>query len=107
MVASDMLFSLLLRSVGSVLVVPASVVVDWLVYHYILPWPAVLGTISILLGFFFLVISEAVQTFYWHRTEDSPSDFDMTEESGELLVSIAQVKTCTKKKRRRCLYYII
>ena len=93
-------------SAGSVLVVPASVVVDWLVHHYILPWPAILGIISILFGFFFLVVSEAIQAVYWHKTKDS-SDFDTTEQSGELLVSIAQVKTSTRKKRRRCLYYII
>ena len=53
--------------VGSVLVIPASVVVDWLTNHYVLPWAAILGVIVILLGFFALVFSEGFEAFHSHK----------------------------------------
>ena len=54
------------------LVIPASVLVDWLVHRYILPWPAILGVVIILAGFFALVFSEGFEVFY-SRQHKSPT----------------------------------
>ena len=39
------------------LAIPASVLVDWLIKDYILPWHSFVGVVVILIGFFGLVMS--------------------------------------------------
>ena len=85
------------------MVIPASVVVDWLANNYILPWPAILGIISICSGFFFLVFSEAAEIFYWHKAENS-SNLGATEQSST--TGVIQINTKMKRRKRRYLYYI-
>ncbi len=42
------------------LVLPTTVILDWILKGYILPWQAFVGVAGILVGFFILVFSE-----YW------------------------------------------
>ena len=91
-------------SVGSVLVIPVSVLVDWLVHDYILDWEAILGTVGILCGFFLLVFSETWEMLYWEKRLKEPlsSHLDIAERK---LPTSDQITTTRKWKP--VLYYII
>ena len=101
-----------LCSVGVVLTVPASVVVDWLVRRYLLPWQAFLGIAIILIGFFSLIFSE-----YWgsryHDNHDQTEDMNSlgshvqdTSLSGKWK-NMCCKKTKTRHEKRSIWYYII
>ena len=47
-----------LHRVGTILAIPASVIVDWLVQKYLLPWQAFIGIGLIILGFAGFAFSE-------------------------------------------------
>ena len=80
------------------LVIPASVVVDWMVHHYLLPWPAILGVVIILLGFFGLVFSEAFEALY-HNKQECPTH----PPSSEYAINTAPINTAPGNKWRRHL----
>lgn len=91
------------------LVVPVSVMVDWLVHGYILPWQAILGIIVILAGFFGLVFSECAEIFCWHGPpthldHEPPTHLDVAEQKAN---TGNVVNTRVKKSRTRYLRYII
>ena len=50
-----------MHRVGTILVAPTSVVVDWFIQHFVLRWQAFVGIALILLGFTGFLISEFVQ----------------------------------------------
>ena len=54
------LSSPLFMTVGTVLAVPSSVLVDWIVHGYVLPWPAFVGIGVILVSFVGFTVSEYV-----------------------------------------------
>ena len=69
--------------VGSVLVLPSTVILDWILKGYVLPWQAFVGISGILLGFFMLVLSE-----YWQlRREHSPGEPSLVIKGDQVLRS--------------------
>ena len=78
------------NSVGSILTVPTSVIVDWLVHRFFLPWQALLGIATILVGFTMIVISE-----YWEiRCHMQDQDDEVS------------INTKSKRKKKKCFYMI-
>lgn len=102
-------------SVGSVLVIPASVMGDWLIKHYLLTWQAFIGTALIIVGFFCLVISELFETLCWHSERPKKAPLSNIIQSTVMIwrrremTGTAQVsKRCRVKwKLKKTLGYII
>ena len=46
------------HSVGTILAIPTSVIVDWIVQQYLFPWQAFIGIVLIVLGFGGFAFSE-------------------------------------------------
>ena len=55
--------------VGTILVIPASVIVDWMVQKYLLPWQSFIGIGLIIIGFGGLTFSEFYTALREHKHE--------------------------------------
>ena len=65
--------------VGTILAIPASVIVDWLVQKYLLPWQAFIGIGLIVLGFGGFASSE-----FFHAWEEQKREARMKKQEEKL-----------------------
>ncbi len=101
---------------GSVLAIPGSVLVDWMINHYVLPWQAFVGVAILLGGFLILIFCE-----YWEEshTHDHTSlhcrnSQAMLGPSAPASINISQenekkglINTLKRRQKKGILYYII
>lgn len=88
--------------VGSVLTVPVSVLLDWLLKHRLLSWQSFLGVGVILIGFFGLVVSE-----YW-ETRKKESETAKEPEDEKIQQSISSTSSRIKIRfQSRLLHFLI
>ncbi len=76
--------------VGTIMAIPASVVVDLIIHHFLPSWQAFVGIVVILTGFIGFVISESLERKHKSLKNATSSSSDSLPEENQPLMSKAE-----------------